>query len=326
MYAPVQLSEEMLESLKNHKSGTVRLWAFGEPLERNLKIGGYESLKVDKALDHVMEFNRWHKDKFGVPFFADMRNLNNDPLLPSNIEDLSAFQSAVHPQTFKNFIVDKFYQNFPDSSKGQFILDEDMDKVLLDFTVEPYEQEIKADAAGRSSKQIEKDLAKVRDLINSGKLDLVPNERGVITASEKYKDVKGVPKAYKAFIRKWRRAETNIGVGRKILDQLNKSAGLGLGRKQNVAEDALDAWDLIMQVNMDFDARKPNKEEISRELQGRLDAAFTAWVRQEPVDWREPRTDLDTKRTSDLNKIFSRLEPLFPDDFYRPDRVGRWGN
>ena len=318
MYSPAQISDKMLESFQNSQSKTVSLWASNEPVKRDLKIGYHEDPRVDMALDHILEFNRWHQGKFGVPFYTDMRDANNDPLLPSNFNDIATFSQKVGPRMLKDFIVDKFYQNFPDSSKGQFILDEDMDKVLLSYNTE--------DVPARSAEQIERDLAKVRDLINSGKLDLTPTKEGISTASDRQLTVKGTPAAYRSFINAWRRASGNLGVGRQILNQLNSSAGLGRGRKQDIANDALKAWDLIRQSNMSYDTRRPIRLEISEELQSRLDSAFMAWVRQEPVDWREPRTDIAVKERTDEKRMRRKLETLTDDVFYNYMPWNSWGN
>jgi hypothetical protein len=328
MYSPAQISDKMLESFQNSQSQTVSLWASNEPVKRDLKIGYHEDLRVDMALDHILEFNRWHQGKFGVPFYTDMRNANNDPLLPSNFNDIATFSQKVGPRMLKDFIVDKFYQNFPDSSKGQFILDEDMDKVLLSYNknVAPYEREILNKANARSAEQVSSDLAKVRDLINSGKLDLVETKKGISTASDRQRTVKGTPAAYASFINAWRRASGNLGVGRQILDQLNSSAGLGRGRNQDIAKDALQAWDLIRQSNMSYDTRRPIRLEISEELQSRLDSAFMAWIRQEPVDWREPRADIAIKERTDVKKMRRKLETLTDDVFYNHMPWNSWGN
>jgi hypothetical protein len=313
----------MLDTLRNHSSQTISLWAHNEPIARNLKIGGRESLKLDKALDHLLEFNRWHKDRYGVPAWADIRNANNQPLLPSNFNDLATFSEKVNPETLKDFVVDKFYQNFPDSSKGQFILDEDMDKVLLSYNrgVAPYEQGIKNRAEARSPEQVAKDLEKVRDLINSGELELVRNDRGVVTASERHRTVEGTPEAYKAFINAWRRSPDGVNVGNQILTQLHKASG----RDGDVAQEALDAWDLIKSSNMSFDARKPIRNEISKELQARLDASFAAWVKQEAIDWRD-LGDWEEEKQGGVAEILRKLQPIMEDAFYDYRPWNTWGN
>jgi len=310
MYGPVQLTDEMLDSLINHQNQTIALWASNEPIKRNLKIGHHESLKVDKTLDHVLEFNRWHLDKFGIPAWADMRNANNEPLLPSNFNDIATFSQKVNPDTLKDFIVDKFYQNFPDSSKGQFILDEDMDKVLSSFNT--------GATPNRTDGQVKKDLEKIRELITSGKLNEIPRGK-IITGTELDKIVGGIPQAYRGFVNAWR-SGGGISLGNEILDQLHKSAG----RKGDVAQEALDAWDLIRSSNMSYDARKPIRNEISTELQARLDASFTAWVKQEAVDWRDLKEGGSVKE--DILDILKRLQPIMEEEFYNHRPWNRWGN
>jgi len=311
MYGPVQLTDEMLDSLINHQNQTIALWASNEPIKRNLKIGHVqESLKVDKTLDHILEFNRWHLDKFGIPAWADMRNANNEPLLPSNFNDIATFSQKVNPDTLKDFIVDKFYQNFPDSSKGQFILDEDMDKVLLSFNA--------GTIPNRTDGQVKKDLERIRELITSGKLHEIPTGK-VIIRTELDKIVGGIPQAYRGFVNAWR-SGGGISLGNEILDQLHKSAG----RKGDVAQEALDAWDLIRSSNMSYDARKPIRNEISTELQARLDASFTAWVKQEAVDWRDLKEGGSVKE--DILDILKRLQPIMEEEFYNHRPWTRWGN
>ena len=310
MLEPVELTEEMLDTLRNHGSQTISLWAHNEPIARNLKIGGRESLKLDKALDHLLEFNRWHKDRYGVPAWADIRNANNQPLLPSNFNDLATFSEKVNPETLKDFVVDKFYQNFPDSSKGQFILDEDMDKVLSSFNT--------GATPNRTDGQVKKDLEKIRELITSGKLNEIPRGK-IITGTELDKIVGGIPQAYRGFVNAWR-SGGGISLGNEILDQLHKSAG----RKGDVAQEALDAWDLIRSSNMSHDARKPIRNEISTELQARLDASFTAWVKQEAVDWRDLKEGGSVKE--DILDILKRLQPIMEEEFYNHRPWNRWGN
>ena len=311
MYGPVQLTDEMLGSLINHQNQTIALWASNEPYKRDLKLGHVrESLKVDKTLDHILEFNRWHLDKFGIPAWADMRNANNEPLLPSNFNDIATFSQKVNPDTLKDFIVDKFYQNFPDSSKGQFILDEDMDKVLSSFNT--------GTIPNRTDGQIKKDLEKIRELITSGKLNEIPTGK-VITGTELDKIVGGIPQAYRGFVNAWR-SGGGISLGKEILDQLHKSAD----RKGDVAQEALDAWDLIRSSNMSYDARKPIRNEISTELQARLDASFTAWVKQEAVDWRDLKEGGSVKE--DILDILKRLQPIMEEEFYNHRPWNRWGN
>ena len=321
MYGPVQLTDEMLDSLINHQNSTIALWASNEPIKRNLKIGYHESLKVDKTLDHILEFNRWHLDKFGIPAWADMRNANNEPLLPSNFNDIATFSQKVNPDTLKDFIVDKFYQNFPDSSKGQFILDEDMDKVLLSFNADSGYGTVKSRTKiipHRTDGQIKKDLEKIRKLMTSGKLNENPTGK-VITGTELDKIVGGIPQAYRGFVNAWR-SGGGISLGNEILDQLHKSAG----RKGDVAQEALDAWDLIRSSNMSHDARKPIRNEISTELQARLDASFAAWVRQEAVDWRDFKEGGSVKE--DILDILKRLQPIMEEEFYNHRPWNRWGN
>ena len=75
---------------------------------------------------------------------------------------------------------------------------------------------------------------------------------------------------------------------------------------------------------MSYDARKPIRNEISTELQARLDASFTAWVKQEAVDWRDFKEGGSVKE--DILDILKRLQPIMEEEFYNHRPWNRWGN